>query len=141
GEVGHVIIHNNGRQCYCGQKGCADAYLASTNLSDTTDGNLELFFENVKNGEANAIKVWNEYLHDLALVVRDIRMLFNCKIVIGGYVGKYMNDYIEQFKKLMKSYCTFDSDADYVMACKYKGSPIAAGAALSYIDDFLKANN
>lgn len=58
--------------------------------------------------------------------------------MLGGYVGKYMSDYIEQFRDLLEDYCTFDTNSDYVTACQYKGSAIAAGAALIFIDDFLK---
>lgn len=138
GEVGHIVIHNNGRRCYCGQLGCSDAYLASTRLSDSAQGSLELFFQRLKAGDPAAQHLWNDYLQDLALVVKDVRMLFNCTIMLGGYVGKYMSDYIEQFRDLLKDYCTFDTNSDYVTACQYKGSAIAAGAALIFIDDFLK---
>ena len=30
GEFGHMILVPGGRPCYCGKKGCADAYCASS---------------------------------------------------------------------------------------------------------------
>lgn len=35
GELGHVIIERNGRQCGCGRKGCLEAYCSATGVSRT----------------------------------------------------------------------------------------------------------
>ena len=34
GEFGHMILVPGGRKCYCGKKGCADAYCAASALTD-----------------------------------------------------------------------------------------------------------
>ena len=44
GEFGHMTLEINGRQCYCGKKGCVDAYCNAQNLSNLTDGDLGRFF-------------------------------------------------------------------------------------------------
>lgn len=137
GEVGHITIVPDGRPCYCGQKGCVDPYCAATVLSDLTDGNLEQFFQLLRDGSPAAIKAWKEYLHYLAITVNNLRMLFDCRIILGGYVGAYMDDYINDFKKLAASRNTFEKTADYVQACRYKTESIAAGAALHFIDSFI----
>lgn len=36
GEFGHMILVPNGRKCYCGKLGCADAYCAASVLTDYT---------------------------------------------------------------------------------------------------------
>lgn len=36
GEFGHMFLVPGGKQCYCGKKGCADAYCAASVLSDET---------------------------------------------------------------------------------------------------------
>lgn len=36
GELGHVIIKENGRQCGCGRKGCLETYVSATGLITTT---------------------------------------------------------------------------------------------------------
>ena len=33
GELGHVLVHPNGRQCGCGQRGCLEAYAGGHNLA------------------------------------------------------------------------------------------------------------
>ena len=35
GEVGHIIINKNGRQCGCGRKGCLECYASSKGLKET----------------------------------------------------------------------------------------------------------
>ena len=35
GEVGHIIINKNGRQCGCGRKGCLECYASSKGLRET----------------------------------------------------------------------------------------------------------
>ena len=44
GEVGHMTVIPDGKICYCGKKGCLDAYCSAMILSDATGGKLEKFF-------------------------------------------------------------------------------------------------
>lgn len=137
GEVGHIIIEPDGLRCYCGQRGCVDRYCAATVLSNLTDGNLGAFFEKLKGGDAEAKQLWDEYLRHLATTVINIRMLFDCPIIIGGYVGEYIDDYLDDLKALVAGRSSFEQTADYIIPCRYKNEAIAAGAALNYIYGFL----
>lgn len=137
GEVGHLIIHQDGAQCYCGQKGCLDPYCSATVLSDMTDGNLDLFFELLESGDADAEALWDEYLKNLAIAVRNVRILFDCPIIIGGYVGARIDEYMPRLRALVDEYSTFDSSSDFVKPCRFKTASIAAGSALSFISEFL----
>lgn len=137
GEVGHIIIEPDGLLCYCGQRGCVDRYCAATVLSSLTDGNLSMFFERLRTGDNAARKLWDEYLRHLATTVINIRMLFDCPIIIGGYVGEYIDDYLPDLKALIAGRSSFENNADYIMPCRYKTEAIAAGAALNYVYGFL----
>lgn len=137
GEVGHLIIHRNGRQCYCGQKGCLDSYCSSTVLTELSQGSLSGFFELLHNRDSEAVKVWNNYLEDLAIAVRNVRVLFDCPIIIGGSVGAMMEPYMSQLKTILRRTSTFDTSISYLRCCQYKVEAIAAGAALHFVSDFL----
>ena len=41
GELGHVIVHENGRSCGCGRKGCLEAYCSATGIARTAKEILE----------------------------------------------------------------------------------------------------
>jgi predicted NBD/HSP70 family sugar kinase len=138
GEIGHMTIVPNGLPCYCGQKGCVETYCAATVLSDHTNGILEDFFTQLKAGNHEFQKIWKEYLTYLAVAVNNIRMLFDCPVIIGGYVGAYMDDYIGELREIAAKRNTFQNNANYLKVCKYKTESIAAGAALPYIEDFCK---
>lgn len=138
GEIGHLTIHPDGLSCYCGQHGCVDCYCSSTVLTKCSYDNLELFFQMLEKKDASAVSIWSSYLQDLALAVRNVRILFDCPIIIGGYVGAYMDNYMDDLKKILDGYNSFDTESNYVIACKYKTEAIAAGAALSFIKEFLE---
>ncbi len=50
GEFGHMVIHPEGKRCYCGKIGCLDAYCSALRLADQTDGDLERFFREMEAG-------------------------------------------------------------------------------------------
>ncbi|MBQ8422965.1 MAG: ROK family protein [Coprobacter sp.] len=41
GELGHVIVHENGRSCGCGRKGCLEAYCSATGIARTAKEIME----------------------------------------------------------------------------------------------------
>ncbi|MFV0364796.1 MAG: ROK family protein [Suipraeoptans sp.] len=139
GEIGHVIaVRDGGEQCYCGKYGCFDTVCRATKLDEYTDGNLDEFFSKLKSNDKKAMRIWDEYLDDLAFGIHNIRMLFDGKVIIGGYVGAYIEDYLEELAKRVDAKSPFEDDKaiKYMVPCKYKVEAAAAGAAINYIDDF-----
>lgn len=139
GEAGHLQIVPNGKRCYCGQQGCVDAYCAATVLSSATDGDLSRFFSLLQSGDPQCGKVWSEYLQHLAKAIINIRMLLDCNIILGGYVGEYIVPYLEDLKKATAALSGFEATADYLLPCKYNKNAIAAGAAMGYIAKFVRS--
>ncbi len=99
GEFGHMTIVPGGRTCYCGQKGCLDSYCNAKILGDSANGSLHGFFVNLENKDDKATKIWEEYLYYLSLGVNNLRAIFDCDIVIGGYLGEYIDNYVEEYFK------------------------------------------
>ncbi|WP_336776816.1 ROK family protein [Paenibacillus sp. MMO-58] len=135
-EIGHVTVVPDGLPCYCGQKGCLEAYCSVDRLSEAA-GSLPQFFELLKAGKPEMVQIWKAYLNHLSIAINNIRLLFDCDIIIGGYVGAYMDDYLDDLKELIISRNSFENEAEYLRVCRYKTEAIAAGAALPFIDQFM----
>ena len=136
-EFGHMTIVPDGRTCYCGQKGCVDAYCSAHRLSDHTDGQLDVFFREMRE-EGKHKEVFQEYLEYLARSIHNLRMAFDCDVVLGGYVGPYLQDYLPEVQRLVAQYDPFEKDGSYVTICGYRTEASAVGAALHYIDHFIQ---
>lgn len=139
GEFGHMIIHPGGKTCYCGKKGCVDAYCSALCLAEYADGYLERFFDRMEDGDLELVKVWEDYLDDLAITVDNLRMCFDCDIVLGGYVGSLIGPYIKELQKKVAEKNIFEGGGAYVRACRYQKAASALGAAVYYIENFINS--
>lgn len=137
GEVGHMTVVPDGVRCYCGKKGCLDAYCAAGRLSGITGGKLEQFFDLLDQRESNAVKIWDSYTDYLAMAVNNIHMVLDCDIVLGGYVGSLMGTHIQNIWEKVSERNTFEEKDSYVRACNYKVAAAALGAALKVIESFV----
>ena len=137
GEVGHVILHADGKKCYCGKKGCVDSYLSALNLRTREDMSLEEFMTAVNQGDKESLKIWDNYLDELALTISNIRVMFDTDIILGGYVGHYMKDFTVELGTKISAISIFDSDISYLRNCIYKQEVSAVGAATYFIDKFV----
>lgn len=137
GEIGHMTIERGGLRCYCGKKGCLDAYCAATILSDRTRGDLASFFHHLESGDAKLKAVWDDYLDYLATAVNSLRMIFDYDVVIGGYVGAHMESHMNDLRTRAAQLNTFDESGAYIKACRHKTEASAVGAALLQIETFI----
>lgn len=138
GEVGHMTVIPDGRLCYCGKKGCLDAYCSATILSDAAGGKLEKFFELLERKEHRAEEIWDAYTGYLAVALNNIRMLLDCDIILGGYVGSYVEPCLPDIWKKVSERNTFTEDRQFVNSCRYKVGAAALGAALEVIENFVR---
>ncbi|MDO4340251.1 MAG: ROK family transcriptional regulator [Eubacteriales bacterium] len=138
GEVGHMTVIPDGKPCYCGKKGCLDAYCSAKLLADMTEGSLERFFALLQQGEKKICALWEEYTSYLAVAVNNIHMVLDCDIVLGGYVGSYTEDYIEDIWKKVSGRNTFAEETAFVRSCRYKVGAAALGAALKVTEMFIE---
>ena len=139
GEVGHIKIMENGKKCYCGGNGCLEAYCSTRVLSAICDGDLADYFQLLEEKDERALQLWEEYLNHLAHGINTIRLLFDCKVVVGGYLGQFAEKYLSQLQDKVKELDPFSDDVSYLSFCKYKNEAAATGAALMYIDEFISS--
>ncbi len=137
GEFGHITVEYNGRECYCGQKGCLNAYCAAHLLAEHTKGDLGLFFGKVHHGNTELLPVWYTYLDYLARAVNVLRMAFDCEVVVGGYVGAYMEEHIGELRRRVALLGSHEKSGDYVTVCARRTEASAVGAALVHIKNFI----
>ena len=138
GEFGHNTLVPGGRRCYCGKEGCLDAYCSAWVLADYTEGKLADFFDRLRAGDPQLKQVWQEYLQYLAVAVNNLHMSFDCDVIVGGYVGAYLEEFGGPLRTLLEERNTFWRDASYLRFCRYKLEAAAVGAALMQVDQFIQ---
>lgn len=137
-EFGHMILEPDGKLCYCGKKGCMDAYCSARVLSDHTGDSLELFFQSLESGDKTIREIWNSYLSYLAIAVTNLRMAFDCDIILGGYIGEYIKPYMVELSRNMSGYNMFEQDALYLKNSRYGMEAAAVGGAMKYIEAYFE---
>ena len=137
-EFGHMVIAPEGKMCYCGKKGCMDAYCSARVLSDHTDDSLELFFQKLEDGDDAIQDIWDSYLSYLAISVTNLRMAFDCDIILGGYIGQYLKPYMIDLSQKMAGYNMFEQDTVYLKNSRYGMEAAAVGGAMKYIEAYFE---
>ena len=139
GEFGHNTLVPGGRQCYCGKEGCLDAYCSAHLLSEQADGNLAAFFDGLRERDTEKQTIWQEYLTYLAVAVNNLHMSFDCDVIVGGYVGAFLEEFGGPLRSLLEERNTFQPEASYLKYCRYRLEASAVGAALTQVEQFLQA--
>ncbi len=138
GEFGHNTLVPGGRRCYCGKEGCLDAYCSAKLLSNQAGGNLAAFFDGLREGDSEKQKVWQEYLEYLAIAVNNLHMSFDCDVIVGGYVGAFLEEFGGPLRPLLEERNTFQPESSYLKFCRYRLEASAVGAALTQVEQFLQ---
>ena len=112
------------------------SYCSAKVLSKYSDDDLELFFEMTRNGDKKYLEILEKYLEYLSITITNLRMIFDCDIVIGGYIGGFLDEYRLQLDKSITKYNNFDMDTSYIYTGKYKKEASAIGIAMKFIDRF-----
>lgn len=136
-EFGHMVLVPGGLACYCGKKGCVDAYCSAKVLARGGGGSLEGFFEKLEARDPEAMAVWDQYMDRLAVTVSNLRMSFDCDIILGGYVGGFLKPYLGELGQRVLEYNRFDRDSSYIQVCRYAREASAVGAALTFAEQYL----
>ena len=138
GEVGHMTIVPDGIPCYCGKSGCLDSYCSAKRLNEIAGEKLGDFFVGLEQDRQEYKDAWERYTDYLAIAVNNLHMVFDYDIVLGGYVGSYLEDHILEIRKKVADRNTFSEDGQFVKVCNYKTGAAALGAALYVIELFIE---
>lgn len=140
GELGHMtVVPKGGERCYCGKYGCFDTMCKAEKLDWYTDGNLEEFFRKLKEKDETALRLWDEYLENLSIAIHNMRMVFAVDVVLGGYVGEYIEEYMGDLCERVNVRNPFgDKAEDYLHVSEYEGDQCSAGAAIFFVEEFME---
>jgi predicted NBD/HSP70 family sugar kinase len=130
GEIGHMCISRNGRQCNCGRKGCWETYASNRALikdynekSSEAVRNISEIMERYQQGEEIAHQVVEEYLENLAEGIQNLAFIFNPDyIVIGGEIGKYSKDINDKLSSKIFTSNEYYKEGDVNILFSYYGS-------------------
>ncbi len=99
GEFGHIVTHQNGRDCTCGGKGCYEAYASTSALVNDVKNKLGLclngreIFERFENPEIR--QIIDNWIDEIVTGLKSLVYIFNPSLVVAG--GGIMNEeYITQ---------------------------------------------
>lgn len=138
GEFGHICVQPEGLSCKCGLRGCLEAYCSSDRISTDLGISVEQFFAGLEAGNLAYQTLWKDYLNHLASALATIRMIFDCRIVLGGYVAQYLTPFLKELRGLTASRDPFDEEAEYISLCHYLKHAVPLGAALHFINLFVE---
>jgi len=137
-EFGHVTLTPGMGDCVCGHKGCSEVYCSALRLAEHADNSLELFFRKLEEGNEECLGLMDTYLENLSILINDINMCLDCSVVLGGYMGPYLKNYIPRLRQMAAERSTFPTDGLYIKPCTCEFEAAALGGALFYIDEFVK---
>ncbi|WP_455436196.1 ROK family transcriptional regulator [Hungatella hathewayi] len=140
GIIEHMKLYPHGRPCYCGKRGCIEAYCSAYALQCDAGEPLETFFESLRAGDYRRMEIWQTYLQNLAIAINNIRMVLDSEYVIGGYLLQFMNNQdFEQLAQYAEKECPFPSSGIRIRRSVYADDSAAPGAAISLIKAFWDA--
>ena len=112
GELGHMVIIENGEPCTCGRKGCLEAYASVTALkrdakrvSGKSMTTVEIFSA-AKNGDTRICEVVDTYIRRLGVGIVNIVNVFRPQLVlIGGELCEQGEALLEPLRIMVKNGC------------------------------------
>lgn len=137
GVFEHMTIVPNGRPCYCGNKGCLNTYCSTTALLQGQE-TLDSFFQELRDGNADARKRWVEYLQYLAVAINNLHMFIDCDVILGGTIAKYLQGSdLSLLHQLVQDRTAFPTEREFIKISCCRSSSINRGAALPYVKNYL----
>ncbi|MBQ6386462.1 MAG: ROK family transcriptional regulator [Lachnospiraceae bacterium] len=138
GEFGHMCIVPGGRKCNCGKRGCLEAYISAFRYTSDLGITRDEFFEGLGAGKKEYEDLWNEVLDYLSIGISNLRLAFDCDIILGGFVSRYLEPWLPALKERIVERSPFESDADFVKLGRYPTKAGMMGVAWHFVQEFIE---
>lgn len=139
GEIGHVNVGHD-RLCVCGKRGCLEAISSAHSIGESYKeisgkaATSEEIFNLAKNGDATALKVWEDAIHYLAVACEQLITILSPEaIVFGGGVSIVGDELLVPLQKKLDERLTFQRVPQLLIA-HYGSQAGTIGCAMLALD-------
>ena len=139
GVIEHLCINKDGPLCYCGNRGCLETYCSANTIENSSGMDIPSFFDNLRKGVNSCIQIWSDYLDKLAFAIRNLSILIDGYIIISGYLAPFFTEDDISYVLRATNSPPFPIERNQILVGTYGQYTPAAGAALYYLDEFLKS--
>lgn len=136
-EFGHMCLQPEGRLCNCGKKGCFEAYCSAYRFTRDLGISAEEFFAGLDEGNAEYRRLWDEILEYLAIAVNNLRMAFDCNVILGGFVSAYIEPYLPALREKAAALSPFETDGSYIRLGRFPTKAGMMGVAWHFTKQFI----
>lgn len=147
-EFGHICVESGGLACACGRHGCLEAYCSMLRISEQIFVAPDAFFRVLReepDGEdlpwerrEEFRALWEDYLRHLAIGISNLRLTFDCDVVIGGSMLLYLQEDLERLRKMAAELDPFASRADYLLPGHFPKQADMRGVAWYFTNRFVE---
>lgn len=142
GEVGHMIVEMNGKECSCGNKGCLEMYCSERVIfkelnkvyKDKSDNNI---LNNINN--PNDILILKDFINYLSLGLNNIINSFNSGTIIIN--SRIIKKYTILLDEIIHNLSSDMNDYNRIVLSGFDEISCALGACLYNIKGFLNIKN
>ncbi len=139
GTIEHLRMCQDGDLCYCGQRGCLETLCSANSLAQSAGTSIPDFFRNLRRGNKNAQIIWNNYLENLALAIRNLSVVMDGTFLLSGYLASYLEEFdVSSILTHINSYATFPLTREDIIVGAGGQFTQAIGASLHLITAFLE---
>lgn len=136
GEIGHMIINENGQLCNCGNRGCYEKYSSISALIDIyyketcEQLTAEEIIKKAENLEEPSLTLYNEFINHVVTGIKNLTYILDTGlIIIGGNIcknNKFLKDINYKFKE---SVLPFYKEKTKIIKAKLDNDASLYGAA------------
>ncbi len=112
GEIGHMILHKDGKPCGCGANGCFEAYASTRALleqyqsssADNAPVSGEMIVQKFLEAETIAVNVMEQHFDYMATGIASLVNIFSPqRVIIGGGISEAGDFYIGRIAERVKA--------------------------------------
>lgn len=141
GELGHMIIIPNGKECPCGNRGCFEQYCSITALLEEFNNLSYIKAKTLKNlcdlynaGNEDAISIISKNIELMSIGINNICNFFAPDNI---FINSELNYYIPEYLDLIKSNLSIRSSKELaILPCKLDNKSNLYGAVNRCITNF-----